>query len=269
MISFKKRCSKTSLTEILLDFKNDMEMDKYFDIKGGKWYAKDGWIVGENPENCPGMIVSKDDYFGNVLLSFVGQVIAPSTHDIDFMWKLWLGEKTTYLQIVGFVLLFVAFVLPLKGDIGRDKRRDIKGFIYGFLTFLSNGMISVTQKCQQNATPGKESGEFLMIGFTLGTVILLAWFLVLRYRGKQTLNIQQKRTFVPAALVGSIFSILGEVMLMQLIGKFPNVLLFPVTNGGIIVFSGIVSILVLKEKVNAIKLAGLLCGVVAIIMISI
>ena len=60
-------------------------LDKYFDIKTGEWYVEDGWIVAKNKNMCPGMIVSKDDYFGSVMLEITAKMVAPSTHDVNIM----------------------------------------------------------------------------------------------------------------------------------------------------------------------------------------
>jgi len=48
---------------------------------------ENGWLTGKNPENCPGMIVSKRDFFGNVMVDFEARTVLPSTHDIDVMWN--------------------------------------------------------------------------------------------------------------------------------------------------------------------------------------
>ena len=61
--------------------------DQCWDIKGGEWYYDNGWFVGKNPDNCPGMIVSKADFYGNVMVDFIGKTVLPSTHDIDVMWN--------------------------------------------------------------------------------------------------------------------------------------------------------------------------------------
>ena len=63
-------------------------------VYGGEWWIEDGWLTGKNPKNCPGMIVSKEDYFGNVLIDFEARTVLPCTHDIDVMWNgSWDEEK--------------------------------------------------------------------------------------------------------------------------------------------------------------------------------
>lgn len=63
----------------------DLEQD--FVVYGGQWYAEDGWLVGKNPLNAPGMVLLKQDCPGDVLLDFYAATIPPCTHDIDFMWN--------------------------------------------------------------------------------------------------------------------------------------------------------------------------------------
>lgn len=68
--------------------------EKYWQVKSANWFCKDGWFEGINPENCAGMIVSKEDYFGDVMVSFTAKTVLPSDHDIDVMWNgSWDEEK--------------------------------------------------------------------------------------------------------------------------------------------------------------------------------
>lgn len=56
-----------------------------FVIKTGEWRVEDGWVVGKNPQMCPGMIVSKEDFFGDIMLEVTAKMVLPSTHDINLM----------------------------------------------------------------------------------------------------------------------------------------------------------------------------------------
>ena len=56
-----------------------------FVVKSGSWITEDGWVIGKNPDMCPGMIVSKKDFFGNVMVEITAKMVAPSTHDINVM----------------------------------------------------------------------------------------------------------------------------------------------------------------------------------------
>ena len=56
-------------------------------VRGGAWRVEDAWLSGRNPDNSPGMITSRREFFGNVLLDFEARVAPPCTHDIDWMWN--------------------------------------------------------------------------------------------------------------------------------------------------------------------------------------
>ena len=56
-------------------------------VYGGAWSVEDGWLTGKNPDNCPGMIIHRGDFPGNVMVDFEARTVLPCTHDIDFMWN--------------------------------------------------------------------------------------------------------------------------------------------------------------------------------------
>ena len=56
-------------------------------VRGGQWHVADGWLTGKNPRNAPGMLTSRRNFFGNVLMDFQARTVLPSTHDIDCMWN--------------------------------------------------------------------------------------------------------------------------------------------------------------------------------------
>ena len=66
-----------------------------FEIKGGKWYTdSDGWLIGENRENYAAMIMSRGEYFGDVLVEFDASTVLPATRDINVTWHgEWDEEK--------------------------------------------------------------------------------------------------------------------------------------------------------------------------------
>lgn len=58
-----------------------------WNIRGGEWTTDGEWLTGKNPSNMPGMIVSRGDFAGDVMLEFEARTVPPSSHDIDFMWN--------------------------------------------------------------------------------------------------------------------------------------------------------------------------------------
>ena len=66
-----------------------------FEIKGGEWYVdEDGWLIGANRENSAAMVMSKAEYFGDVLVEFDAATVLPATRDINVTWHgSWDDEK--------------------------------------------------------------------------------------------------------------------------------------------------------------------------------
>ncbi|MBR5460741.1 MAG: hypothetical protein IKV53_07695 [Clostridia bacterium] len=76
---------KNSSLLMSIDDFDDKIFDERFIVKSGEWHTEDGWVVGKNPKMCPGMIISKEDFFGNVMLELTVQMVPPATHDINVM----------------------------------------------------------------------------------------------------------------------------------------------------------------------------------------
>ncbi len=78
---------KLGESELLFSQENYTAEDfgEQFEVKTGEWLVEGGWIVGKNPDMCPGMIVSRADYFGDVMVEITAKMVAPATHDINVM----------------------------------------------------------------------------------------------------------------------------------------------------------------------------------------
>lgn len=95
-------------------------LESDFIVKGGTWSVQDGWLVGENRENFAAMVISRDNYFGNVMLDFRAATVLPCTHDINAMWNgSWNEDKN---------IRDVAYVAGLQGwwhgKVGFEKSPD-------------------------------------------------------------------------------------------------------------------------------------------------
>ena len=91
-------------------------------MRSGDWSINDGWLTGINPKQGPGLIFSKADYSGDVMLDFEARTVPPSTHDIDWMFHAcWdLHKQARGTAYVG--------VMPgwWDGKLGIEKSPDYK-----------------------------------------------------------------------------------------------------------------------------------------------
>ena len=93
-----------------------------FDVKTGEWSVENGWVVGKNPDMCPGMIVSKEEFCGNNMLTLTAKMVAPSTHDINIMINGEWDDETNVRQNA-YVAGLEAF---WHGNIGFEKSPEYK-----------------------------------------------------------------------------------------------------------------------------------------------
>lgn len=93
-----------------------------FDVRGGEWVAEKGWLTGKNPANAPGMIISRSEFFGDIMLDFKARTIPPSTHDICVMWNGSWNESDNKRD--------VAYVTGIagwwRGKVGIEKSPEYK-----------------------------------------------------------------------------------------------------------------------------------------------
>ncbi len=100
----------------------DEDFRRDFEIKSGEWYTEDGWVVGKNPECCPGMIISKENFFGNNMLELTCKMVSPSTHDINIMINGSWDEENDCRDIA-YVTGVEAF---WHGNVGFEKSPEYK-----------------------------------------------------------------------------------------------------------------------------------------------
>jgi len=83
----KKRILLDS-SRILFDEKITPEsFAQHWSVHHSEWKVDNGWLVGNNPGNWPGMAILNQEFPGNVLVEFDASTILPSTHDINVMWN--------------------------------------------------------------------------------------------------------------------------------------------------------------------------------------
>lgn len=97
-------------------------LEEDWKIYSGEWWMDGEWLTGKNPGNFPGMVVSKANFHGNVLVEFEAKTVLPCTHDINFMWNgSWDEEKN---------VRDVAYVAGLQGwwegKVGIEKSPEYK-----------------------------------------------------------------------------------------------------------------------------------------------
>lgn len=182
-----------------------------------------------------------------------------------FYGTLFLNEPVKSTTVIGFFLLIISLfaVNYIKGEKGSQKISK-KWIIAIIFAFVGNGMCSTVQKIQQVASEGKFKSE-LMIGALIITAVMLLPVTV--YTEKDKIKNSVKKGWFWAAACGIANGIVN-LLVMVLGGRLPISLLFPVISAGGIILSSTVSVLVYKEKLTKIQLAGVIIGIVSIVFLN-
>ena len=86
MISFMK--TDIACGELLFadDF-SSCDLSKNWEVTGGQWEAKDGILIGRYRGNGGGLIYSRQQFPGDILLDFYGTMLSPCDNDLNFTFR--------------------------------------------------------------------------------------------------------------------------------------------------------------------------------------
>lgn len=178
-------------------------------------------------------------------------------------------EKVSPPQAIGVVLLIITFYLASQSSSDENLNISSKWLMFCILAFICNGLLMILLKAQQIEMAGKEIGEFLSVAFSVSAIIALIVFFV--YKGVKGESIDHVKHMPFIWLVictGSCISI-GNGLSSYLASRLPSIIHFPMINGGVVVLSSILSSLVFKEKIDRKGHIGLVCGLIALVFLSV
>ena len=79
-----------------------------FEICGGKWHVENGWLIGENRENCAAMVISRNQYNENadrLALNAVNMATAKAEEVFSFKFSVNISKEALedYGGVEGFL----------------------------------------------------------------------------------------------------------------------------------------------------------------------
>ncbi|MBE7013327.1 MAG: hypothetical protein E7416_04585 [Ruminococcaceae bacterium] len=86
-----------SESPVLLKYAPDEDWLKYWNPRGGNWKVEDGYLVGEEKGNKGGILLSRERFEQNVMLSFTVSTVLPATRDLNAVYCANWDETTDYL----------------------------------------------------------------------------------------------------------------------------------------------------------------------------
>ena len=175
-------------------------------------------------------------------------------------------EPLSPLHGIGLLLCMLsAWILTAKGSRSR-MRMSLKSWLLLIACLLSNGGIMLTQKLFSYSLPDGNIGVFHFWGFFFSALFSLLLLLFVKRpehaAPKVSFKIYLYGIILSAALLA--ISMLSTVASASL----PSVVLFSAANGGGLLLSALISVLVYREKITGKIVLGLVLGIVALMIIN-
>ena len=85
-------------SEVLLDYQPDENWQQIWDPKLGHWECKDGYLIGSEPGNFGGILLSKQHFADNVMMRFKMSTVLPATRDLNAVFCTTWDDSVNYLK---------------------------------------------------------------------------------------------------------------------------------------------------------------------------
>ena len=182
-------------------------------------------------------------------------------------------EKLSAIKVIGIVLMMGCLCLATATD-KTKKKASLKWLLLTLLTSLSTASVGLLQKVHQNSQHKHELSQFLIIAFISSVVFsTFAYFVSKRIKkGENTDSnlkdkiFDKKILFLGIAVVG-IFMALNNEFNLYLVGTMDSAVFFPIVNGGGLILSVLMSVLLFKEKLSRKQSIGVLLGIIATLLL--
>jgi len=158
-------------------------------------------------------------------------------------------EEIMVSHIIGLVLILSALIVPIIFDRKNKEKSPIIFWVLCFLVFIANGMFGVTNKIHINSGNGVSIKEYMFYMYIILSVMSLIGFLIANtvVKGKDTKPFFNGKAILFALLYGFLNSV-GMFLQYSFADKIPASILFPLSNGGCIVFGLIIGCIYYRRK---------------------
>ena len=83
---------------VVLSYKPDENWREIWEDKGGQWSYQDGYLVGCEPDNKGGILLSRKRFDKDVMLSFTVASVLPATRDLNAVYCTTWDDEINYLK---------------------------------------------------------------------------------------------------------------------------------------------------------------------------
>lgn len=88
----------TDKSKVLLSYQPDENFRDVWDVKLGSWHYENGYLIGSEPENKGGILLSKQRFEKDVMFSFTMASVLPATRDLNAVYCVTWDDEVNYLK---------------------------------------------------------------------------------------------------------------------------------------------------------------------------
>jgi drug/metabolite transporter (DMT)-like permease len=183
-------------------------------------------------------------------------VIIPITFSIVIF-----SEIPSSYNLIGFLFTFVTLILFYFSITGQNSGGDnFNKYFYLFISLVGIGISDFCLKIFNNWRPQSEEPFFVLTIFTAAMCYALLFIIVRKVK-------IEKHTLLLGIGLG-VPNLFSTYFLLGALSLLPAILVYPVVNVGIIIFTAIFAYLFWKEEINTFGKWALVTGVIAIVFLS-
>jgi len=199
-------------------------------------------------------------------ISYAGTGLATTSSRLSVIIPIILSiliynETPSKYHLLGFLfaaITFILFYFSIRGN-HKDGESLLK-YLFLFLVFIGIGINDFAMKVFQSWRPGEEESFFIFFIFSSAFVYSVAYIIFKRIK------------VIPHTaywgLTLGLPNVFSTVFLLGALSLIPGILVYPLINVGIIVFTALLAFLIWKEKLNRWGVFALISGILAITFLS-
>ncbi|MBQ8231759.1 MAG: DMT family transporter [Lachnospiraceae bacterium] len=173
-------------------------------------------------------------------------------------------EEIGVLQIACLLVLCFSLWLGTQKEENGEKGFSVKWLVLALLAMFFSGVLGVLQKIFSMSEQSHLMNDYLATAFSMMFLLTLVVY-VFSNKGFR----KSSPKFYTLAVLMGIATGLINMLNIFLAGKLPSIIVFPATNGGIIVATALASAIVFREKLSSRQKLSIILGVVSIIVIGV
>lgn len=175
-----------------------------------------------------------------------------------------LNEESNFITWTAVVLIFLSlFLMNYSGSSG--EKLNVKWLFYVLLNVVTSCIIGITKREQQLRFKGACDNEFMIISL-FGAFLFLFIYGFIKEREKLKTAVKSGMLF---GMVAGVFNGATNFLSLVIYNFVPISIVSPVSTGGGIVLSFVISSVLYKEKFTPRQIISAVIGVIALVLFKI